>query len=81
MNITKENINELNAIITVKIEKSDYEATVNEQFDSANHYADSFSLPTTETMITQLWHQSDYPETVREICRCSANCNCQYYFE
>ncbi|MGQ7868191.1 trigger factor [Sunxiuqinia sp. sy24] len=31
MNITKENINELNAIITVKIEKSDYEATVNEQ--------------------------------------------------
>ncbi|TDO04938.1 trigger factor [Sunxiuqinia elliptica] len=31
MNITKENINELNAIVTVKIEKSDYEATVNEQ--------------------------------------------------
>ncbi|MCW0483644.1 trigger factor [Gaoshiqia sediminis] len=30
MNITKENINELNAIITVKIEKNDYEATVNE---------------------------------------------------
>ncbi len=30
MNITKENINELNAIITVKIEKSDYEATVND---------------------------------------------------
>ena len=31
MNITKENINELNAIVTVKIEKNDYEATVNEQ--------------------------------------------------
>lgn len=31
MNITKEDINELNAIVTVKIEKSDYEATVNEQ--------------------------------------------------
>ena len=31
MNITKENINELNAIVTVEIEKSDYEATVNEQ--------------------------------------------------
>ena len=30
MNITKENINELNATITVKIEKNDYEATVNE---------------------------------------------------
>lgn len=30
MNITKENINELNAIITVKIEKNDYEATVTE---------------------------------------------------
>ncbi|MEL7588876.1 MAG: trigger factor [Prolixibacteraceae bacterium] len=30
MNITKENINGLNATITVKIEKSDYEATVNE---------------------------------------------------
>ena len=31
MNITKENINELNAIVTVKIEKNDYDATVNEQ--------------------------------------------------
>jgi trigger factor len=31
MNITKEDINELNAIVTVKIEKNDYEATVNEQ--------------------------------------------------
>ncbi|HKJ41139.1 MAG TPA: trigger factor [Sunxiuqinia sp.] len=31
MNITKEDINELNAVVTVKIEKSDYEATVNEQ--------------------------------------------------
>lgn len=30
MNITRENINELNATITVKIEKNDYEATVNE---------------------------------------------------
>jgi trigger factor len=30
MNITKENINALNATITVKIEKNDYEATVNE---------------------------------------------------
>ncbi len=30
MNITKENINELNATLTVKIEKSDYEAQVNE---------------------------------------------------
>lgn len=30
MNITKENINELNATITVKIEKNDYEATVTE---------------------------------------------------
>lgn len=30
MNITKENINELNATLTVKIEKSDYEAKVNE---------------------------------------------------
>jgi len=30
MNITKENINELNATITVKIDKNDYEATVNE---------------------------------------------------
>jgi len=30
MNITKENINELNATITVKIEKNDYEATVND---------------------------------------------------
>ncbi len=29
MNITKENINELNATVTVKIEKNDYEATVN----------------------------------------------------
>lgn len=30
MNITKDNINRLNATITVKIEKSDYESTVNE---------------------------------------------------
>ncbi len=30
MNITKENINELNATVTVKIEKNDYEATVSE---------------------------------------------------
>ena len=30
MNITKENINEQNATVTVKIEKSDYEPTVNE---------------------------------------------------
>ncbi len=30
MNITKENINELNATLTVKIEKDDYEARVNE---------------------------------------------------
>ena len=30
MNITKENINELNATITVKIDKNDYETTVNE---------------------------------------------------
>ena len=31
MNITKENINDLNSIVTVKIEKNDYEATVAEQ--------------------------------------------------
>jgi trigger factor len=31
MNITKENIDELNSVVTVKIEKNDYEATVNEQ--------------------------------------------------
>ena len=31
MNITKENIDGLNAVVTVKIEKNDYEATVNEQ--------------------------------------------------
>jgi trigger factor len=30
MNITKENIDELNAIINVSIEKNDYEATVND---------------------------------------------------
>ncbi|WP_321288609.1 trigger factor [uncultured Sunxiuqinia sp.] len=31
MNITRENINDLNSIVTVKIEKNDYEATVAEQ--------------------------------------------------
>ena len=30
MNITRENIDELNAIINVSIEKNDYEATVND---------------------------------------------------
>jgi trigger factor len=34
MNITRENIDELNAILTVSIEKSDYEATVNDVLKS-----------------------------------------------
>ncbi|MGQ8336005.1 trigger factor [Sunxiuqinia sp. A32] len=42
MNITKENINELNAIVTVKIEKSDYEVTVN---DTLRDYRKKANMP------------------------------------
>lgn len=42
MNITKENINELNAVVTVKIEKKDYEATVN---DTLKDYRKKANMP------------------------------------
>ena len=42
MNITRENIDELNAIITVSIEKNDYEATVN---DVLKNYRKKASMP------------------------------------
>lgn len=42
MNITRENIDELNAILTVSIEKNDYEATVN---DVLKNYRKKASMP------------------------------------
>ena len=42
MNITRENIDELNAILTVSIEKSDYEATVN---DVLKNYRKKANMP------------------------------------
>ncbi len=42
MNITRENIDELNAILTVSVEKSDYEATVN---DVLKNYRKKANMP------------------------------------
>jgi len=42
MNITRENIDELNTIVTVTIEKSDYEATVN---DVLKNYRKKANMP------------------------------------
>ena len=42
MNITRENIDELNAIVTVSIEKNDYEATVN---DVLKNYRKKANMP------------------------------------
>lgn len=42
MNITRENIDELNAIITVSVEKNDYEATVN---DVLKNYRKKANMP------------------------------------
>ena len=42
MNITRENIDELNAILTVSVEKNDYEATVN---DVLKNYRKKANMP------------------------------------
>ena len=42
MNITRENIDELNAILTISIEKNDYETTVN---DVLKNYRKKANMP------------------------------------